>query len=208
MYRSCSYIFNKRVRFQSEYFWYNKDNHWQNFHYRVISLSCRTLLGFFSEMVLSKTTRAIFSERIFIDVFCVKVSCILITNCVLNKNLKLLWHFDQTAIFDIFPTLFPCHLPLFLFNQECKLVLTMKSWFSMVTIMRSFLCPSRFAISFVQFYISMRKSDCEKKVTMVDIWHFQQKWLLPPNRITDRRICPRPMKFRYNKCQCMYFREQ
>ena len=58
-------------------------------------------------MVWSKTIRAIFFERTFIDVFCIKVSSILITNCVLNKNLKLLEHFDQTAIFDIFPNLLP-----------------------------------------------------------------------------------------------------
>ena len=58
-------------------------------------------------MVWSKTIRAIFSERTFIDVFCIKVSSILITNCVLNKNLKLLENFDQTAIFDFFPNLLP-----------------------------------------------------------------------------------------------------
>ena len=51
--------------------------------------------------------RAISSEQTFVDVFRIKVSIVLITNCVLNKNLKLLGHFDQTAIFDIFPNLFP-----------------------------------------------------------------------------------------------------
>ena len=54
--------------------------------------------------------REIFSERTFIDVFCLKVSIVLIKNSVLTKNLKLPGHFDETAIFDNLPIL---HLLLF-----------------------------------------------------------------------------------------------
>ena len=54
--------------------------------------------------------RAIFSERTFIDVFCIKVSIILIANSGLTKNLEFPGHFDETAIFDYLPIL---HLLLF-----------------------------------------------------------------------------------------------
>ena len=40
-----------------------------------------------------------FSERTFIDVFCIKVSTILIKNSVLYKYFKIQGYFDQTAIF-------------------------------------------------------------------------------------------------------------
>ena len=51
-----------------------------------------------------------------IDGFCIKVSIVLITNCVLNRNSKLQEHFGQTAIFDTFPNLL--FLPFaFVFTQ-------------------------------------------------------------------------------------------
>ena len=44
--------------------------------------------------------RAIFSEKIFIDIyFLCKFSIIWIANCVLNKNFKLPGHFDKIAFF-------------------------------------------------------------------------------------------------------------
>ena len=49
---------------------------------------------------------AIFSERTFIDVFCIKISTILIKNSVLHKYLKIKGYFDQTAIFKDLPILF------------------------------------------------------------------------------------------------------
>ena len=54
--------------------------------------------------------KAKLSERKFIDVFCIKVSIILIANSGLTKNLEFPGHFDETAIFDDLPIL---HLLLF-----------------------------------------------------------------------------------------------
>ena len=47
--------------------------------------------------------RATFSKRTFIDVFCIKISIILIATSVLTKILKFLGHFDETAILDDLP---------------------------------------------------------------------------------------------------------
>ena len=65
--------------------------------------------------------RVIFSERTFIDVFCMKVSTILIENSVLHKCLKIQEYFDQTAIFRDLPILFTV---LFAFVSTQKGALT------------------------------------------------------------------------------------
>ena len=67
----------------------------------------------------------------------------------------------------------------------------MTSRFSVDTNVRNFHYLSIFFISTVWFYISMQKSISEEKAWIVEIWHFQQFWLLPQTRIVHRRISPR-----------------
>ena len=66
-----------------------------------------------------------FFEKTFIDLFCIKVSIILITNCVLKNNLKLPGHIYKTAIIDIFPI--PLSLPFAFVSSQSEMHTSLKS---------------------------------------------------------------------------------